>query len=79
MNQTCKACGSRDKFNFHVPDDIWISVVPAPLRGLVVCLSCFDGYAASAGVSYADKIDSEFYFVGDAATLVFQADRRING
>ena len=75
--QTCKACGKRDKFNFHVPDDVWDTVVPLDLRSLVVCLECFDGFAASAKVSYADSIDVDFYFVGDAATLLMQIQNRI--
>jgi len=28
MNQTCKVCNNRDKFNFDVPDDIWQGGLP---------------------------------------------------
>lgn len=70
QNQTCKSCGRRDKFNFHIPDETWAKVVPIELDGKVVCLSCFDDLAVAQGISYADKI-SEVCFVGDGATIIF--------
>jgi hypothetical protein len=73
-NQTCKACGERDKFNFDVPDHIWQAVVPSQLRQLVVCLPCFDEFARQAEIPYAHHIRS-LYFVGDRATIQFVATR----
>jgi hypothetical protein len=66
--QTCKACGYRDKFDFHVPDEIWEAVVPAYLRGRVVCLACFDDFAEERGIDYAAHV-STLYFAGDGAAF----------
>ena len=42
--QVCKACGRVD-------------VVPEELRGLVVCLRCFDAFAARKRIDYADQLE----------------------
>ena len=60
-------CGKRDKFSFQVSDEIWAVVVPEPMQGYVVCLSCFDALATQKGVEYANDIDSAVIFVGDSA------------
>lgn len=71
QRQTCKVCGRPDKFDFHVPDRIWESVVPAAYRNLAVCLYCFDEFANKKGVDYAPFVHT-LYFAGDAANLVFR-------
>lgn len=68
QRQRCKACWNADGFNFHVPDEVWESVVPVELRDHVVCLRCFDQLALLAGVEYAGRL-GEIYFAGDQATL----------
>lgn len=68
--QRCKACGRPDKFDFYVPNDVWESVVPDHLRTRVVCLYCFDDYAAAKGIRYAAHL-SELCFVGRCATFRF--------
>jgi hypothetical protein len=68
MGQTCKACGRRDKFDFHVPDDVWLSIVPESLSGLVVCLSCFDEFASKKGIDYSAHLRA-LYFVGDREAI----------
>ena len=70
--QHCKVCSCEEKFNFHVPDDIWEKVVPESYREKVVCLSCFDRFAREYDVSYADAI-SDLYFAGDKAAVKFEA------
>jgi hypothetical protein len=72
MRQTCKVCGHRDKFNFHVPDEIWAAVVPPIFRQRAVCLACFDDFACVEGVEYARCPDS-LYFNGDQAVFEFEA------
>ena len=69
--QTCKVCGCVDKFNFHVPDDVWKKVVPARHRNKVVCLTCFDKFASKRDVDYSDSVDL-LYFAGDRAFLKFE-------
>lgn len=69
--QTCKACGEPDKFNFHVLDAIWEAVVPPELATRVVCLYCFDEFAQVAGVAYARFID-ELWFAGRRAVFCFR-------
>lgn len=71
QRQTCKACGRPDKFNFNVSDATWAAVVPARLRSRVVCLYCFDGFAARRGVAYADEMH-EVWFAGDRAVFEFR-------
>ena len=71
QRQTCKVCGRPDKFNFHIPDLVWASVVPDAYLGLVVCLYCFDDFANKKGVDYGQHVHT-LYFAGDAANLVFE-------
>lgn len=70
QRQTCKCCGKRDYFNFYVPDDVWLSVVPPELKNLVVCLPCFDKFASAKNIDYSPFI-KELYFVGDQVTFEF--------
>lgn len=77
QRQTCKACGRPDKFDFHVPDDVWNRVVPVHLRDHVVCLYCFDEFAREAGESYADSVKT-LYFAGDRGVLTFETVRAVD-
>ena len=74
MQQTCKMCGQPDKFDFHIPNEIWKAVVPEEFRTMVVCLYCFDEEAAAKGVNYAEAI-SEFCFAGRAVALGLKVTR----
>ena len=67
--QKCKVCGQADGFDFHVPDDIWRSIVPKRLQNRVVCLRCFDRFAAQKGINYTPFID-KIYFCGLGAVLI---------
>lgn len=69
--QTCKACGRPDKFDFHVPDEVWAAVVPPTLLNRVVCLDCFDQFARERHIPYAHCLDT-LYFAGDQAVMVFR-------
>ena len=71
-NQICKVCGSRDKFNFNVSDEIWRYVIPEQFLNRVVCLACFDEFARRRGINYAPYLDNELHFVGDRACFIFQ-------
>lgn len=77
QRQTCKVCGRPDKFNFHVPDQIWNEVVPEEYRNRVVCLYCFDEFAERAGKRYAASL-RELIFAGDAATFFFIAETALD-
>ena len=70
--QRCSACSCEEKFNFHVPDEIWKRVVPEDFQNRVVCLACFDEFASRNNVDYSDSIN-ELYFAGDKATVKFEA------
>jgi hypothetical protein len=72
QRQTCKACGRPDKFDFHVPDAIWQRVVPLRYRNRVLCLYCFDGFAAERGIEYAPHLRT-LWFAGDGAKFEFRA------
>jgi len=74
QRQTCKACGAPDKFNFHVPNAIWRSVVPKELQNHVVCLGCFDDFANDKDVDYATSLTMMF-FTGDQATLTLSVSK----
>ena len=49
-------CGRPDKFDFTVPEDLWVRVVPHPFSDGVVCMFCFDALAEVRCVDYADQI-----------------------
>jgi hypothetical protein len=70
--QSCALCVCEDKFDFHVPDDIWWNVVPAEYRQRVLCLSCFDQFACQKGIDYANSIET-LYFAGEQAKLKFES------
>ena len=69
--QTCRVCKCKDKFNFHVADEIWQTVVPIQFQNRVVCLSCFDEFARERKIDYSDSFQV-LYFAGDQATFKFQ-------
>ena len=71
QQQSCKACGCVDKFDFKVPDTVWKTVVPVEYQKKVVCLECFDKFAFEKNIDYSDCIDT-LYFAGDQATFKFQ-------
>jgi len=75
QRQRCKVCWHADGFNFNVPGWLWEAVVPEDLRGHVVCLRCFDDFAAAKGIDYQEHLDAELYFSGRAA-LVLRIERR---
>ena len=77
LQQTCKACGQPDKFDFHVPDEIWDAVVPPALRTRVVCLYCFDEFAHERGIEYADHI-AGLWFAGRRAVFRFSVQRSVS-
>ena len=70
QRQTCKVCGRKDKFDYHVSDGMWRQVVPAEFQDRVVCLSCFDEFAHERGIHYGADLQT-LYFAGRAAALVF--------
>ena len=71
LRQTCKVCGRHDKFNFHVPDEVWKAVVPLEYQVLVVCLDCFDRFATEGRIEYAESLQL-LYFAGDKAVFEFK-------
>jgi hypothetical protein len=75
--QTCKVCGRRDKFDYHVSDETWAAVVPPRFLTRVVCLSCFDDYALEKGVDYSAEVCT-LYFAGDAAVFEFRPARAVS-
>jgi hypothetical protein len=77
QRQTCKACGRPDKFDFHVPDEVWAAVVPPELVTRVVCLFCFDEFARQKRISYARHM-CRLYFAGDRGSLTFVVEDAID-
>jgi hypothetical protein len=71
QHQTCRVCGHRDKFDFHIPDDLWQQIVPPEYQNHVVCLGCFDDFATQKGIGYS--IDA-LYFAGDKEMSVFKKE-----
>jgi len=69
--QRCSVCKCEDKFNFHVPDDLWREIVPAEYHNKVVCLPCFDEFARKNHIDYSESIDA-LYFAGRQAWFKFQ-------
>ena len=75
--QSCHCCGVQDHMDFHVPDDIWSAVVPAPLDTVAVCLRCFDSLAAERKIPYAHAIEYLDFF-GDRASISFSVDSAVD-
>ena len=75
--QRCKVCGKADGIDFQVNDGVWEAVVPKEYVNRVVCLPCFDNFASLRGIDYADGMDREMHFVGQAAHLTFEIRGRI--
>jgi hypothetical protein len=53
---SCKACGGVDCIDFQVSDEMWARVVPEPWQELMVCLACFDAWAAHRGIDYREDL-----------------------
>lgn len=77
QQQTCKVCHRPDKFDFHVPDEIWEAIVPPPYTNRIVCLYCFDDFASLRGVVYAEYVRT-LYFAGEQSTFEFTATSAID-
>lgn len=67
----CKVCGSRDKFDFKVSDNLWTRIVPRKYRNQIVCLECFDELAFKKNIDYSDAI-AKLYFAGNQAVFEFE-------
>jgi len=76
LQQTCKSCEQPDKFDFHVPDAVWLAVVPQQFHGRVVCLYCFDEFARERNVDYAASL-GPLFFAGRKAVFEFRATSRV--
>lgn len=57
LQQRCKVCGNRDKFDFHVNDEVWKVVVPKKYQNRVVCLACFDDFVEKSGIDSAIPLE----------------------
>ena len=74
QQQTCKMCGQPEKFDFHVPDDVWRAVVPEAFQHYAICLYCFDEEAAANGIQFAADLQY-VCFTGRAASVEFNVSR----
>lgn len=74
QRQSCKNCGVRDGLNFNVSSAVWERVVPKRLINHVVCLACFDRFAARRQVDYRRSIRL-LYFAGRYASFTFRTAR----
>ena len=70
MKCTCKHCGKYTELDFDLPNDVWLSVVPEKYRTLVLCLTCFDGFAFEKNIQYVRHI-RKLYFSGTMAAADF--------
>lgn len=75
--QRCRLCGRPDKFNFILPDEVWLAVVPEPYAQGVVCLFCVDALAEMRGVDYAPHL-RDLCFAGDKAVFEWRPVRAIS-
>ena len=68
--QRCDVCQRPDILDFHVPDDIWESIVTTPYQNKVVCLNCFDKFASRKRIHYVDSLKKEMFFAGEMGCLI---------
>jgi len=71
LQQRCKVCGCRDKFDFHVSDNVWEEIVPDKYKNRVVCLACFDDFASKKEIDYSSSIEC-LYFSGNNTSIQFK-------
>lgn len=71
MKQACKNCGAQDGFNFNVSNTVWQKVLPKRLWNRVVCLACFDSFAARRKVDYRRSL-RVVYFAGQRMSFKFR-------
>lgn len=71
QRQSCKNCGVRCGLNFNVSDAVWERVVPKRLLCKVICLACFDRFAARKDVDYRRNLRM-LYFAGFKASFKFK-------
>ena len=71
QRQSCKNCGVRNGLDFHVSDSVWARVVPKRLVTKVVCLACFDNFAARRGIDYRRNL-RVLYFAGRQVSFKFR-------
>ena len=57
--EICRICHHVNAVGFSVPDHVWQSVAPTPIRDSVICLSCFTRLADEKLIQW-DK-DIQFY------------------
>lgn len=57
LQQRCKVCGNRDKFDFHVSNEVWKAVVPEKYQNRVVCLACFDDFVEKKRIDKAIQLE----------------------
>jgi hypothetical protein len=77
QRQRCKVCWHADKFDFHVPDELWRTVVPESLQTKPLCLACFDDLARDRRVEYARAL-VRLFFAGDRASFEFKVVSAVN-
>jgi hypothetical protein len=75
MRPVCECCYQPDAFDWYVPDTVWDSIVPEYATDSVVCLRCFDNFAAIKNINYT--IDT-LYFAGRQMTFKFQCSSRVD-
>src|SRR6185503_9128857 len=66
--QSCKKCGVRSGIDFHVPDALWVAIVPKRFSCKPLCLDCFDKFAAQRGIEYHRSL-RVLYFAGSQASF----------
>lgn len=55
--EICRICYHVNAVGFCVPDVIWHSIIPDPLKSSVVCLACFARLADEKVVAWEHDIE----------------------
>lgn len=57
--ERCKCCQRFNPVGFDVPESIWLNVAPEEFQNKVLCIMCFDMFAAEKNIQWDD--DVKFY------------------
>lgn len=67
--QSCKVCYKADGFDYAINNPTWKAVLPEEYHNSVVCLTCFDTFAAKKQIEYHPMV---LYFAGKKQSFSFQ-------
>jgi len=54
--ERCGVCHKVSPVSFHVPNDVWLRVVPSYFRETPICILCFASFGDERLIAWEDEI-----------------------